>query len=131
MGVTLAKGVNVSLSKEAPGLPAVTVGLGWNVRTTTGADHDLDASALLCSDAGKVLSDLHFVFYNNLTSPDGSVQHTGDNLTGEGEGDDESINVDLPAYRWTWQRSSFRSPSVRHRAVGRDSVRSATRSSAW
>ncbi|MCM2416050.1 MULTISPECIES: TerD family protein [unclassified Streptomyces] len=95
MGVTLAKGGNVSLSKEAPGLTAVTVGLGWDVRTTTGADHDLDASALLCADSGKVLSDQHFVFYNNLNSPDGSVQHTGDNLTGEGEGDDESINVDL------------------------------------
>ncbi|MET8028704.1 TerD family protein [Streptomyces avermitilis] len=95
MGVTLAKGGNVSLSKEAPGLTAVTVGLGWDVRTTTGADYDLDASALLCSDAGRVISDLHFVFYNNLTSPDGSVQHTGDNLTGEGEGDDESINVEL------------------------------------
>ncbi|MCG7528287.1 TerD family protein [Streptomyces sp. OfavH-34-F] len=97
MGVTLAKGGNVSLSKEAPGLTAVTVGLGWDVRTTTGADHDLDASALLCGDSGKVVSDLHFVFYNNLNSPDGSVQHTGDNLTGEGEGDDESINVNLAA----------------------------------
>ena len=97
MGVTLAKGGNVSLSKEAPGLTAVTVGLGWDVRTTTGADHDLDASALLCGESGKVVSDLHFVFYNNLNSPDGSVQHTGDNLTGEGEGDDESINVNLAA----------------------------------
>ena len=97
MGVTLAKGGNVSLSKEAPGLTAVTVGLGWDVRTTTGADHDLDASALLCGGSGKVVSDLHFVFYNNLNSPDGSVQHTGDNLTGEGEGDDESINVNLAA----------------------------------
>ncbi|TSB17496.1 TerD family protein [Streptomyces sp. NBC_01525] len=95
MGVSLAKGGNVSLSKEAPGLSAVTVGLGWDVRTTTGADYDLDASALLCTEAGKVVSDRHFVFYNNLTSPDGSVQHTGDNLTGEGEGDDESINVGL------------------------------------
>ncbi|MEU8709052.1 TerD family protein [Streptomyces sp. NPDC048565] len=95
MGVSLAKGGNVSLSKEAPGLTAVTVGLGWDVRTTTGADHDLDASALMCGEAGKVVSDRHFVFYNNLNSPDGSVQHTGDNLTGEGEGDDESINVDL------------------------------------
>ncbi|MFJ9409198.1 TerD family protein [Streptomyces sp. NPDC101393] len=97
MGVSLAKGGNVSLSKEAPGLTAVTVGLGWDVRTTTGADHDLDASALLCTEAGKVASDSHFVFYNNLTSPDGSVQHTGDNLTGEGEGDDETINVTLSA----------------------------------
>ncbi|MFG2224556.1 TerD family protein [Streptomyces sp. NPDC048644] len=100
MGVSLAKGGNVSLSKEAPGLTAVTVGLGWDVRTTTGADYDLDASALLCSEAGKVVSDRHFVFYNNLASPEGSVQHTGDNLTGEGEGDDESVNValtDVPA----------------------------------
>ncbi|MFF0724395.1 TerD family protein [Streptomyces sp. NPDC004134] len=95
MGVSLSKGGNVSLSKEAPGLTAVTVGLGWDVRTTTGAEYDLDASAMLCNDAGKVVSDRHFVFYNNLTSPDGSVQHTGDNLTGEGEGDDESINIDL------------------------------------
>src|SRR5690242_14609744 len=95
MAVTLAKGGNVSLSKEAPGLTAVAVGLGWDVRTTMGADFDLDASALLVGADGKVLSDGHFVFYNNLQSPDGSVQHTGDNLTGEGEGDDETINVDL------------------------------------
>jgi tellurium resistance protein TerD len=97
VGVTLAKGGNVSLSKEAPGLTAVLVGLGWDVRTTTGADYDLDASALLCDASGKVLSDGHFVFYNNLTSPDGSVEHTGDNLTGEGDGDDESVKVNLAA----------------------------------
>ncbi|TLQ42976.1 TerD family protein [Streptomyces marianii] len=95
MGVSLAKGGNVSLSKEAPGLSAVLVGLGWDVRTTTGTDFDLDASALLLDDSGKVASNGHFVFYNNLTSPDGSVQHTGDNLTGEGEGDDEQIKVNL------------------------------------
>ncbi|GHH42761.1 TerD family protein (plasmid) [Streptomyces sp. CA-294286] len=95
MGVSLAKGGNVSLSKEAPGLTAVVVGLGWDVRTTTGTDYDLDASALLVDEAGKVLSNEHFVFFNNLKSPDGSVEHTGDNLTGEGEGDDESIKVDL------------------------------------
>jgi len=95
VGVSLAKGGNVSLSKEAPGLNAVLVGLGWDVRTTTGADHDLDASALLCDQNGKVLSDQHFVFYNNLVSPDTSVEHTGDNLTGEGEGDDESVKVNL------------------------------------
>ena len=97
MGISLAKGGNVSLSKEAPGLTAVLVGLGWDVRTTTGTDYDLDASALLLDASGKVPSDQHFVFYNNLRSPDGSVEHTGDNLTGEGEGDDESINVDLTA----------------------------------
>ncbi|ACY98733.1 MULTISPECIES: TerD family protein [Thermomonospora] len=97
MGVSLAKGGNVSLTKAAPNLTAVSVGLGWDVRTTTGADFDLDASALMLGANGKVLSDRHFVFYNNLRSPDGSVEHTGDNLTGEGEGDDEVINVDLTA----------------------------------
>ncbi|WP_338482907.1 TerD family protein [Streptomyces sp. SCSIO 75703] len=97
MGVSLSKGGNVSLSKAAPGLTAVLIGLGWDVRTTTGTDYDLDASALLLNAGGKVPGDSHFVFYNNLTSPDGSVHHTGDNLTGEGEGDDESIKVDLSA----------------------------------
>ncbi|MBT2209516.1 MULTISPECIES: TerD family protein [Actinomadura] len=95
MGVSLAKGGNVSLTKAAPNLSAVSVGLGWDVRATTGADFDLDASALMLDASGKVMSDQHFVFFNNLKSPDGSVEHTGDNLTGEGEGDDESINVDL------------------------------------
>jgi tellurium resistance protein TerD len=95
VGVSLSKGGNVSLTKEAPGLSAVVVGLGWDVRTTTGSDFDLDASALLCTDAGKVVSDKHFVFFNNLKSPEGSVEHTGDNLTGEGEGDDEQIKVNL------------------------------------
>ncbi|MEU1619632.1 TerD family protein [Streptomyces sp. NPDC058864] len=95
MGVSLSKGGNVSLTKEAPNLTAVIVGLGWDARTTTGADFDLDASALLTGTEGKVLSDQHFVFFNNLRSPDGSVEHTGDNITGEGEGDDEQIKVNL------------------------------------
>lgn len=95
MSVSLSKGGNVSLSKEAPGLTAVTVGLGWDTRTTTGVDFDLDASAIMCDTSGKVISDKHFVFFNNLTSPDGAVQHLGDNLTGEGDGDDEQINVNL------------------------------------
>ncbi|WP_030075768.1 TerD family protein [Streptomyces baarnensis] len=94
MGVTLAKGGNVSLSKVAPNLTQVLVGLGWDARSTTGAAFDLDASALLCQ-SGRVLGDEWFVFYNNLTSPDGSVEHTGDNTTGEGEGDDESVIVRL------------------------------------
>ena len=97
MGVTLAKGGNVSLSKAAPNLTKVAVGLGWDARSPSGADFDLDASALVTGPERKVLSDLHFVFYNNLRSPDGSIEHTGDNLTGEGDGDDEVINVDLPA----------------------------------
>ena len=94
-GVSLQKGGNVSLTKMAPSLTAVSVGLGWDVRTTTGADFDLDASALMCGSSGKVVDDTHFVFFNNLRSPDGSVEHTGDNLTGEGDGDDEVINVSL------------------------------------
>jgi tellurium resistance protein TerD len=97
MSVTLTKGGNVSLTKQAPGLTNVTVGLGWDLRTTTGADFDLDASALMIGSNGTVLSDAHFIFFNNLKSPDGSVEHTGDNLTGEGEGDDEQIKVNLAA----------------------------------
>jgi len=95
MSVSLSKGGNVSLSKEAPGLTAVNVGLGWDARTTSGTDFDLDASALLVDQSNKILSDQYFVFFNNLKSPDGSVEHTGDNLTGEGEGDDEMIKVNL------------------------------------
>ncbi|MFI1911951.1 TerD family protein [Nocardia sp. NPDC020380] len=95
MSVSLAKGGNVSLSKQAPNLTKVAVGLGWDVRTTTGADYDLDASALACGADQRVLSDQHFIFYNNLRSPEGTIEHTGDNLTGAGEGDDEVINVDL------------------------------------
>ena len=95
MGVSLSKGGNVSLTKAAPNLTAVTVGLGWDVRTTTGADFDLDASAIICNASGKVISDQHFVFFNNLRSPDGAVEHQGDNLTGSGEGDDEQVKVNL------------------------------------
>ncbi|GLF97140.1 TerD family protein [Streptomyces yaizuensis] len=95
MAVSLTKGGNVSLTKEAPGLTAVTVGLGWDVRTTTGTDFDLDASAIAVNTAGKVVSDGHFVFFNNRSTPDQTIVHTGDNRTGEGGGDDEQINVDL------------------------------------
>jgi tellurium resistance protein TerD len=95
MGVSLTKGGNVSLSKEAPGLTAVLVGLGWDARTTTGTDFDLDASAIMVNADGKVVSNSHFIFFNNTTSPEGSVEHTGDNLTGEGAGDDEAIKVNL------------------------------------
>jgi tellurium resistance protein TerD len=95
VGVSLTKGGNVSLTKEAPGLTAVTVGLGWDARTTDGSAFDLDASAIGCKADGKVASDQHFVFFNNLKSPDGTIEHTGDNLTGEGGGDDEQIKVNL------------------------------------
>jgi tellurium resistance protein TerD len=95
VAISLSKGGNVSLSKEAPGLVSVLVGLGWDARSTDGGDFDLDASAFLLREDGKVRSDSDFIFYNNLRSTDGSVEHTGDNLTGEGEGDDEAIKVDL------------------------------------
>ena len=96
MAVNLSKGGRVSLSKEAPGLSKILVGLGWDTNTSdTGAEFDLDASAFLVGASGKVENEKNFVFYNNLISADGSVVHTGDNRTGEGEGDDESIKIDL------------------------------------
>jgi tellurium resistance protein TerD len=95
MAVSLVKGGNVSLAKEAPGLSVIIVGMGWDVRETPGADFDLDASAFLVTESRKVRNPQDFIFYNNLKSADGSVQHTGDNRTGEGEGDDEAIQVHL------------------------------------
>lgn len=95
MAISLAKGGNVSLSKTDPSLKKVIVGLGWNERATSGAAFDLDASAFLIGANGKVRGDADFIFYNNLKSQDGSVEHTGDNLTGAGDGDDETIKVDL------------------------------------
>ena len=89
--INLEKGqrVNVELQK-------FTIGLGWDTNSSsTGVDFDLDASAFILGENKKLLSDENFVFYNNLKSPDGAVEHTGDNLTGEGEGDDESIRINL------------------------------------
>ena len=97
MAVSLQKGGNVSLSKEDPNLKNAVVGLGWDVRSTDGADFDLDASVFLVNESGKIRNDQDFIFYNNLKSSDGSVEHTGDNRTGEGEGDDEAIKVQLPS----------------------------------
>jgi tellurium resistance protein TerD len=95
VGVNLTKGGNVSLTKQAPGLTAVVVGLGWDARTTDGRAFDLDASAIVTDADGRSISDQHFIFFNNKTSPEGAVQHSGDNLTGEGGGDDEQVKVDL------------------------------------
>jgi tellurium resistance protein TerD len=95
MAVSLSKGGNVSLSKEAPGIKAVLLGLGWDARSTDGTAFDLDASVFLLKVDGKVRNDSDFIFYNNLKSSDGSVEHTGDNRSGVGEGDDEAIKVDL------------------------------------
>ncbi|WP_198079000.1 TerD family protein [Acinetobacter calcoaceticus] len=95
MAISLTKGGNVSLTKEAPGITKTTVGLGWNPRVTDGTAFDLDAIAFLVNENGKVRADNDFIFFNNLKSSDGSVVHNGDNRTGEGHGDDETLSVDL------------------------------------
>jgi Uncharacterized proteins involved in stress response, homologs of TerZ and putative cAMP-binding protein CABP1 len=95
MALSLQKGGNLSLSKTDPSLTKILVGLGWDPRATDGAEFDLDASAFLLATTGKVRGEADFIFYNQLRSPDGSVEHTGDNRTGVGEGDDEVIKVDL------------------------------------
>ena len=95
MAVSLTKGGNVSLTKQAPGLSEVMVGLGWDSRQTDGAAFDLDASAFMLGANGKVRSEGDFIYFNRLTSADGSVAHLGDNTTGEGEGDDEQLIVKL------------------------------------
>jgi tellurium resistance protein TerD len=95
MALTLQKGANLSLTKTDPSLSKIRVGLGWDPRATDGAEFDLDASALLLGANGKVRSEADFIFYNQLKSLDGSVEHTGDNRTGAGDGDDEVIKVDL------------------------------------
>jgi tellurium resistance protein TerD len=95
MGVSLTKGANISLSDQAPGLKTVHVGLGWDARQTAGEDFDLDACCFMLTANGKVRGDTDFIFYNQLKSKCGSVEHTGDNRTGAGEGDDEVINVTI------------------------------------
>ncbi len=95
MAISLQKGGNVNLSKEAPGLSKIIVGLGWDVRSTDGAPFDLDGSAFLLKADGKVASDSDFVFYNALKSSCGSVGHSGDNRTGDAAGDDERVTIDL------------------------------------
>jgi tellurium resistance protein TerD len=95
MAISLTKGGNVSLSDAVPGLNKIKIGLGWDVRVTQGTEFDLDASAFLVGESGKVRSSDDFIFYNQLKSSCGSVVHAGDNRTGEGEGDDEEIFVTL------------------------------------
>lgn len=95
MAVSLSKGGNVSLSKEVPGLKSILVGLGWDVRATDGQAFDLDASVFILGGTGQVRSDNDFVFYNNKIGANGTVEHKGDNQTGQGEGDDEVIRMDL------------------------------------
>lgn len=95
MALSLQKGGNISLSKQDANLQRILVGLGWDPRSTDGQAFDLDASAFLLTAAGRVRGDHDFIFYNQLRSAEGSVEHTGDNRTGVGDGDDESVRVDL------------------------------------
>lgn len=107
MGISLNKGGNLSLSKTDPTLKNMIVGLGWDARPTAGADFDLDASAFMVKEDGKVRSEADFIFYNQLRSSCGSVEHTGDNKTGAGEGDDESIVILLDKVPADIQRVVF------------------------
>ena len=96
MAITLSKGQTVSLTKGNPGLKHIVVGLGWDTNKYDGGfDFDLDSAAFLLDENGKVNADTDFVFYNNLKHSSGAVEHLGDNLTGEGDGDDEQVKVDL------------------------------------
>ena len=95
MAISLNKGGNLSLSKTDPSLNQVLIGLGWDARATDGVDFDLDASAFLLAANDKVRAETDFIFYNQTRSPEGSVEHTGDNRTGAGDGDDEAVKIDL------------------------------------
>lgn len=107
MAISLQKGGNVSLSKEAPGLKNLLVGLGWDPRATDGKEFDLDGSAFLLNASGKVRSDADFIFYNNLKSADGSVVHSGDNRSGQGDGDDETVKINLASVPADVDKLSF------------------------
>ena len=108
MGISLAKGQKVSLSKTNPGLNKVVVGIGWDVNMyDTGGDFDLDAAAFLLGANGKVTSQNDFIFYGQKNHPSGAVEHLGDNLTGAGEGDDEQIKVNLSLVPADIERIAF------------------------
>ena len=107
MAISLTKGGNISLSKTDPTLKNIIIGLGWDARPTDGQDFDLDASAFLLKEDGKVRSDTDFIFYNQLRSACGSIEHTGDNLTGDGDGDDESLILKLDMIPYVVQRIVF------------------------
>lgn len=108
MAVSLTKGQKVDLTKTNPGLTKVIVGLGWDTNKYDGGkDFDLDTAAFLLGGNGKVGSDNDFVFYNNLTDPSKAVTHLGDNRTGEGDGDDEQIRVELIKVPSTVEKIDF------------------------
>lgn len=108
MAVNLSKGQKVDLTKGNPGLQRVVIGLGWDTNKYDGGhDFDLDSSAFLTEASGKVTSDVDFVFYNNLQHPSKCVTHLGDNLTGDGDGDDEQLKIDLSLIPSNLEKISF------------------------
>ena len=108
MPINLSKGQKVDLTKGNPGLKNIMVGLGWDVNAyDSGADFDLDAAAFMLGADGKCPTDKEFVFYGNLVHPSESVKHMGDNLTGEGEGDDEQVQIDLSKVPANIERIAF------------------------
>lgn len=108
MAINLSKGQKVDLTKSNPGLSKVVVGLGWDTNKYDGGqDFDLDTSVFLLDASGKVASEADFIFYNNTIGAGGAVEHTGDNKTGEGEGDDEAVNIDLSSIPAAIEKVSF------------------------
>ena len=108
MPINLSKGERINLAKEAPGLKNAGIGLGWDINATdTGAAFDLDASIFMLGANGKIPDEKYFVFYNNAESPDGSTKHLGDSRTGEGAGDDETVQIDLSKVAPTVQEIVF------------------------
>ncbi len=119
MGITLAKGQKVDLTKTNPGLKNVIVGLGWDINKYDGGHaFDLDTAAFLTDNSGKVTSDSDFVFYNNLRHPSGAVTHLGDNTTGAGDGDDEQIKVQLETVPANIEKIAF--TATIHEATARN-----------
>lgn len=106
-GISLVKGQGISLTKQMPTLDQITVGLGWDTNAFVGSAYDLDAQAFLVDGNEKVVSDAHFIFYNQKVSPDGAVKHGGDNLTGEGDGDDETVDIKLSQVEQSVQKILF------------------------
>lgn len=108
MAISLSKGQKIDLTKSNPGLTNITVGVGWDTNKYDGGqDFDLDSSVFLLNGAGKCESEKDFVFFNNLQGGNGSVVHTGDNLTGEGDGDDEQVQINLANVPASVERIAF------------------------
>lgn len=107
MAISLEKGGRINLSKEAPNLKKLNIGLGWDVRATDGANFDLDASLFMLNENNKATNEKSFIFYNNKKSECDSIEHHGDSLTGEGSGDDESISVNLETIPAEYEKLLF------------------------